>query len=208
MPLAGTLNQATIRWFSFFSGTWTKGFNFRATSGYVVDGADETYVIATDTYPTTRNGVTFGWEDTANLENRDRTTSQDRRLAGINFTSTGSIDRFRVDLPATGTYIIRLALGDTVAQSTAKVEIKDNITSLFIIGPHAVTGTKYWDASDVERTAAAWPTDNISVQQTFGSMIFRAHLGNSTGVSPLAHIYISNVVVSGHPYYYGLTQNV
>lgn len=36
------------------------GFDFRATSTFVTDPANCTYVID-DLYPTTRGGVTFGW---------------------------------------------------------------------------------------------------------------------------------------------------
>jgi hypothetical protein len=89
--------------------------NFRSTSGYVTDGAGQTYVLATDTYPTTRGGVTFGWETPGPTGHANRSTSLDVRLAGIGYrvnSSGGAAGIFRVALPATGTYNLRLAMGD------------------------------------------------------------------------------------------------
>jgi hypothetical protein len=102
--------------------SWDKGFNFRQTSGFVTDGANETYVLSGDSYPATRNGVTFGWED-APSGDRDRNSGIDRRLAGMNFVSSAagaSAYRFRVDLPAAGDYAVRLAIGDEANGSNVK----------------------------------------------------------------------------------------
>src|SRR3990167_6684343 len=102
---------------------WDKGFDFRNTSAYVTDPADHTYVLHTETYPTTRNGVTFGWS-AGTIDSRDRDSGIDARLAGINFgAATGT---FRVDLPATGDYDVRIASGDaSFAQSGQAPSVVD-----------------------------------------------------------------------------------
>jgi len=113
---------------------WDKGFNFRGTSGYVTDGANETYVLLGDAYPVTRNGVTFGWLSAPSSGDRDSTI--DRRLAGINYTANdGASQRdFQIDLPAAGDYIISLALGDHGFTQTYQYwRLLDNTTVLATI---------------------------------------------------------------------------
>ena len=46
------------------TAVWQQGFDFRATSTYVTDPPTSTYVLASTAYPTTVNGVTFGWANT------------------------------------------------------------------------------------------------------------------------------------------------
>src|SRR5215813_6529220 len=101
------------------------GINFRASAGFVADGANETYCLA-ENYPTARGGAMFGWTSGAPSA-RDRTTSADRRLAGMNFVS-GSQGTFRIDLPAPGTYDVRLAIGETDNPQHAAIEVYDNTT--------------------------------------------------------------------------------
>jgi hypothetical protein len=144
------------------------GFNFRETSGFVTDGADETYVTA-DSYPTTRAGWTFGWESPG-IDMRDRDSGVDRRLAGANFTSGG--DDFRVDLPATGDYDVRLAAGDTTFAVQPEFTVRDDTTT-FITISGSVSADNYLDAANTSRTEAAWPGSNVAVTQTFASTILR-----------------------------------
>ncbi|HLM66577.1 MAG TPA: hypothetical protein VK358_03575, partial [Longimicrobium sp.] len=74
---------------------WNIGINFRATAGYVADGPGETYSVA-DAYPVTRGGATFGWTVLPS-SGRDRDSSQDRRLAGINQMLNGTgVAEFRL----------------------------------------------------------------------------------------------------------------
>src|SRR5690606_37932986 len=97
---------------------FNEGFNFRATAAFRADDpADTQYVLATDSYPTTRNGVTFGWES-GSPAGRDRSSSGyiDARLAGLHFVAnTGSQATFRVDLVQTGQHEIRAAFGEPVS---------------------------------------------------------------------------------------------
>ena len=168
-------------------GDWQKGFNFRATSGYVKDGANETYVIYGDNYPTTRNGVTFGWTHPY-VQTRDRNSGLDRRLAGTHYWTdeTWPID-FRIDLPATGSFEIRLAFGDASSDWPSTVQIKDTDTVLFTVSGSTVAA-HFLDATGVDRTAAAWPGSNASVTQSFASQIFKAQANQNNGA--FAHIFI------------------
>ena len=183
---------------------YDEGFNFRQTSGYVTtDGANESYVIG-DTYPTTRNGVTFGWVDAISSANISATV--DRRFAGSNYVvnTTGcGIKRFRVDLPATGTYSISLALGfqSTITNSNT-LEIRDNTTVLTTISGNTAAGS-FLDASGVSRTIANWPSQNVAIQKTFATTTFIAALGRAvcgTGdYSTIAHLRIVQLGTVGDP---------
>src|SRR5271157_2715224 len=91
---------------------WQQGFDFRNTKAFVSDPSGSTYVLPTLAYPTTVNGVTFGWANTFLVEGRDRNATLDPRLAGVNLVTNGSPATFYVDLPSAGTYNVALALGD------------------------------------------------------------------------------------------------
>ena len=56
---------------------------------FVTDPPGDTDVLPTTTYPTTGNGVTFGWVNTYFVQGRDRNAKLDPRLAGINFANNG-----------------------------------------------------------------------------------------------------------------------
>ena len=51
---------------------WGIGFDYRATFGFVNDPPGDTYVLASTAYPTTFNGVTFGWANVNLVQARDR----------------------------------------------------------------------------------------------------------------------------------------
>src|SRR5271167_3917766 len=79
---------------------WQQGFDFRSTKTFVTDPAGSTYVLSTTAYPTTVNGVTFGWVKTSLVGARNRNASLDPRLAGINYATNGAPATFYVDLPS------------------------------------------------------------------------------------------------------------
>jgi hypothetical protein len=171
------------------------GFNFRETAGYVTDGASQTYVIR-DTYPTTRAGFTFGWTDITNVIHQNRTLANDVRLAGINYLPAGVTADFKVDLGALGgpgDFDIRIALGDPASAFIGQnLVVKDNTTTLFTIGG-SQNNNEFIDASNVVRTAAAWPGSNIATRVTVTSSFLVFTLGGSS-YNTLAHIEISRVV--------------
>lgn len=178
---------------------WDKGFNFRGSAGYVTDGANETYVTS-DAYPTTRNGVTFGWT-AGGADAGDRSLTNAVELAGRNETvNTGTQSVFRIDLPAAGDYDIRLANGSPSANQDAQyLEIFDGATSVLVNDNrgHSNAVNEFYDATNVKRTAAAWPGSNLPRRVTFSGTVLTLKLGtpasdiNSTDI---AHLFLSQVV--------------
>lgn len=177
--------------------SWTKGFNFRGTSSYVTDGANDTYVV-NDLYPTTRNGVTFGWETLSSIDEADRSTGVDVRLAGINYFWGGatSLRNFWVDLPATGDYEITLALGDQAgAKTNNKIVFKDTTTVLATVNPASQSANEWADATGALLSGANWPASNTPLTKTFATTRFTGQ-GDQTGNSQyfsLAHISLNQV---------------
>ena len=175
---------------------WDKGFNFRATDAYVTDGANETYVRDFDAYPVTRNGVTFGWTSSAPLGS-DQHAAGDRRLAGINYSQNNNeVLTFRVDLPAAADYIITLANGHFSSTiSNNKIEFLDDTTSRAIDAQASITADNYNDASNVIRTEANWPGQNVTITRTFNTTIFNMKIGDSVsaGYTCVNHLFLSQV---------------
>jgi hypothetical protein len=149
-----------------------RGINFRNSSGFVTDGTNQTFALPFPTdnlYPIARGGLTFGYENTGGglPGGADRSSGNDPRFAGIHFTANnvGQSAPFRIDLPSTGTYTIHLALGDAgFSQAYTYFELFDDNTSKLIIDKNtSISANSFWDATGVARTAANWPTQNISV---------------------------------------------
>ena len=177
--------------------TWDKGWNFRTTAGFVTDGTNETYALDfVDSYPTTRNGVTFGYESGYTPGARDRTTSSPNnpRLSGCHFgLYFGNVAEWRIDLPATGSYTINAAFGDPGGgANNVNSEMKDDTSVFTTIGPTTNASDQYVDASGVNRTSpGTWISSNASISQTFTTTIFRVNLKDPSGLGPLTHIFLS-----------------
>ena len=186
------MSAFVINSYQFGFAPFKIGLNFRATSGYVTDGADETYVLGTDSYPTTRGGVTFGWESgfsSANTRNRD--TSPDRRIAGIHFDTDGNAV-FRVDLPSAGTYSVRLAQGDNSVNNSAGGELRDDATTKITISTatlNSLGGVGAVDATNTWYSRTNWPSSNSAVSVVFSSSICRFALA-SPGATVLQHLFL------------------
>lgn len=180
--------------------------NFRGTTAYGSGDSADAYVQNTaagsNNYPTTTpQGVTVGWDTGLSIEHRDvpHGVTPDIRLLGLAASSPGSGQgEYRVDLPSTGTYRIRLAMGDDDnTRPNQKCEIFDNTTSK---GVAIATGSSnhFWrDATDVEYNAANWVTSNSPVDITFSSTIAKFLFGDGTNNWAVAHIRIESV--SGGP---------
>jgi S-DNA-T family DNA segregation ATPase FtsK/SpoIIIE len=169
--------------------TWDKGFNFRATSTYVTDGTDETYVLA-ESYPTTRNGVTFGYtSSTGTINTRDRLTSIGPELAGLHFDG-GSGSVFRVDLPAAGDYDVRFGAGDPGNAQTVSATFKDGASTLWSLGPTALAAGHVIDALGVDYTDAAWPGSNTAKRLTWGASALTL---TAPASSTIQHLFVSQV---------------
>lgn len=150
------------------------GFNFRATSGFVTDGANETPVLAEDyphTYTINGVSVTAGWEDSVAGNTRDRSAAGDAREAGINFSAVGGT-RFRVDLPAAGSWTIHFAGGDGNGAGLAcDFAFKDGTTALGTTGSYP--GTGFNDANNTNWSVAAWPGSETGLSVSMSSTTFR-----------------------------------
>jgi hypothetical protein len=176
-----------------------QGVDFRATSGYVTDPTNCTYETLTGSpyvnYPTTTpQGSNIGWETSsfAWLNSRDRSTGVDARLAGILYNSNANTPVYRIDLPATGSHNIGLAMGDMGSSQAATVVFKDDITTISTVSG-TFAAANFLDATGVSRTAAAWPGSQALLAHTFASTIFRAELGTGSANSGfIAHLYIES----------------
>ena len=123
----------------------------------------------------------MGWEQVGyDPYEFNSSLSVDVRLAGSRGSGdTGAPGIYRVDLPVPGTYRIRCAAGRFDAVRGANIRIFDDSSLLSeIIPPQALSATgRYIDASNVERTAANWPSLNQSVDLTFTSSTLRVYNG-------------------------------
>ncbi len=183
------------------ANAWTEiGINFRASSGYVTDGTDETYCLgqSTDAYPTTRGGATFGW-GAAYDNGRDRDNALDRRLAGINYhANDGNQSTFTLDLPSAGDYTICLAVGDgTNSSGYQYVQVLDNVTSKIVVDDTDGTASaNFDDATGTNHTAANWPSSQTCTTVTFASTTLNLKLGSPSaqaGSSAIAHLKVTYV---------------
>jgi len=183
-----------------------KGFNFRATLGFVTDNAANPYEVAelSAAYSATRNTINgdvvgYGWTGTL-ASASDRVNTVDRRLAGINYSNNSSGEKlWRLDLPSAGTYTIRLALGSANGAGTIFARIYDGATPTFTIASNVSTlADQFIDATSVIRTSDTdWVTNNASQNFTFSSSYLQLGIGDpstiSGGSSWLAHLDIVQV---------------
>jgi hypothetical protein len=192
--------------------TWDKGFDFRATSGFVADPADCAYVLSSDTTSTVRNGATFIWTgNIAQLDSRDRTTSGDTRLSGMNFMAAGNAAAvWDLTLPATGAYDVYLAAGDQASQQIIKLTVGDSGTPFITINDvDTLAADQYLDATGALRTRAQWLADSArggtKVTRTFATTILRLTIGDGIiGLaSCIAHLFVSQVATGVATAIYG-----
>lgn len=168
-----------------------QGINFRASAGYVTDGANEDYDIASrGAYPwTTAQGNNVGWITQSSVNYRDRTTGNDRRIAGSCFIDT---DDFRIDLPSTGDYNVGIAAGDANYAQEVNWELFDNTSSLGTLTTGSTSaGERFKDATNTEYTDSTWPTSQTLVTKTFTSTIMKVSATEVTG-QWVAHIYVES----------------
>ncbi len=185
------------------AGGWQQGFDFRNTAAFVTDPPGDTYVLPTMKYPTTANGVTFGWVKTSLVQGRDRNAKLDPRLAGVNFATNGSPATFYVDLPSPGTYNLSLALGDAGYQACwvqCQIQFLDGNTVLATVTKGSTNLGYFYDAAGNNWSAAAWPGSNVSQQVTLAGSRLTVVVGtnNASGDStPIAFLAVAQA--SGAP---------
>lgn len=174
--------------------SFPQGIAFRATSGYVTDGANDfAQAVQANNYPTTSTqGNTVGYEVNGDIAGiRDRNAGNDVRIAGCNFSAF--LTTFRIDLPATGSYKVRIAMGDAASYGqAAKCEIFDGTSSLGVLSSTNTTGSqRFRDATDTEYTNVTWPGSNtLTASLTFASTICRFKFGDGSNTTAWAYVYI------------------
>jgi hypothetical protein len=176
--------------------TYNIGINFRATAGYVTDATDQTYDLGA-VYPVTRSttgtgqSVTFGWDRDLTSRMRDRNNALDPRLAGAMQQFSGSdTDLFRIDLPASGAWTVRVAAGDTSAKySDFQFLDSDGSTVLLTGAETSVSADNYVDATNVARTSAAdWVSNNATGSITLSGTTAYFRINPNAGVGAVAHL--------------------
>src|SRR5271165_5175050 len=144
----GIQHNATVTLTVTSTGGQGFGFDFRNTAAFVTDPPGDTYVLSTTAYPTTVNGVTFGWMKPSPVGARDRNAKFDPRLAGINYVSNNSPATFYVDLPSAGIYNLSLAMGDaSVSQCSTQCQVQflDGSTVLATVTGGPIAGGYFYD---------------------------------------------------------------
>lgn len=181
------------------------GINFRATSGYVTDGAGETYCLGqNDIYPTTRGGYTFGWDSDALITGQlNRDNAIDVRLAGINYRSNdGTQTTFRLNFGTSGSKNVRIALGDAGgAQGYQYLRVLDSDGTTVLLTIDDTNGTASANFDDAtpgagtSYSAANWPGSNSPQAITLSGTAVYVKIGSPTsqsGSTTLAHFYIED----------------
>lgn len=176
------------------------GINFRETAGFVTDGTDEVGYVDTSSH--SFNGFTYDWTTGGGINTRDRSTTPDRRMAGLHFQSSGGPIILTVTLPATGDYEIRSAHGDYSNDTGHEsLNLKDNGTSFQSWDkPAGTTGAnKWWDADGTTERAsdAAWVSGNVAVNRTFGSTAFTMEVGDAGSLGSVAHLFVKQSAGGG-----------
>ena len=156
----GGIQQNITVTLTVVSVSWGIGFDFRGSSNYVTDPPGDTYVLSSTAYPTNFNGTNYGWTNLTNVQARDRSTSVDPRLAGMNYTINGSPETFYVDLPASGTYNVSLAMGDAgypECRVQCQIQFLDGNTVLATVKSGPTNLGFFYDAMRNNWSAANWP---------------------------------------------------
>lgn len=164
------------------------GYNFRATGGYVTDGAGESNELGV----AYSGGRGYGWVGAIG-GTRDRSTSYGARLAGINFTNNTSV-YWRLDLPeGPGLYRVWAGFFDVGAANYAHWDLQDGTTT-FASTTGLIGTTNGKDATNAAITASAWNTANggAYVDRTFTSDHLRIKCA-STNTNVVAHISVEKL---------------
>jgi hypothetical protein len=183
--------------------SFPQGIYFRATDNQSDPTDYDAETGSTANYPrVSAQGNNVGWED-APGGRVDRNATTDVRLKGIAFQANGSgAKRYRIDLPATGDYKVRLAAGDSSFAQQCYVELFDTTTLLATL-VDALTGAagRWIDATGVERTSEAdWVNNNaLSPAYTFATTILRFQIAFKfqTGNTAVAAVYVESADAGG-----------
>lgn len=180
-----------------------QGIYFRSTDNQSDPTNYDAEVSVAENYPrVSAQGNNVGYEDNffGGVGKVDRDVGSVVELKGFHQVSNsgGGSAIYRIDLPAPGTYNIRLALGEeTSSQGPNRVRLLDNATQFAEIDASTSAAAKFIDATGIERTSQAdWLSNNAPLQRVFASTIFRVKLGEGGGggggSSCMAALYIES----------------
>lgn len=153
--------------------------NFRNTAGFVTDGTNQTFSLG-EAFPTTRAGITFGFDFGITGSTADRSNAVDPRYAGIVFENGVGFD---LTLPSAGTYCVNVVIGDEAGVSfTTQFQLLDNTTPLLTTAVLTTTTNVY----DINQTSyasfAAYLAGTSPRSFTFATTTLRFNLiGASNG---------------------------
>jgi hypothetical protein len=193
---------------------WVKGWNFRSTTPGT-DPAHCTYAIAADIYPTTRNGVTFGWDTTAATHTNGGGFGDIRiggGRAGVN--NDGTRRTWLVDLPSAGWYQVRANFGQQgglVTQNQQYFEIYDGSTLVATLDNTDGTGAREYSDTGTPLTEPCFgqlsPAEEVASESyprwiNFSGTQLKIRLGTPTNVdvaeqSEIAHLEIMSLEPGG-----------
>jgi len=186
------------------------GFNFRGTSAFTIDAGDETCALvsttggATDSFPTVRNGQTFGF-DLTNASGNDEDATLDRRLAGyLNQDNNGLLSRFNWVLPdGGGDYDLSLAMGNQFwYQPQMQFDLYDQDQIIYTYNINQPTPNGYYrDAQLNLWTAKEWPLYNRPLRiRVLGLFRIRCGVpGGGSGSSIINHLRMTLVAAANPP---------
>ena len=141
--------------------------------------------------------MTFGWANPFLVQARDRSTTVDPRLAGMDYATNGSPATFYVDLPAPGTYSLSLAMGDAgfgQCGTQCQIQFLDGNTVVGTLTKGPTAQGFFYDATGANWSAAAWPGSNIPMLVTMTGTRLTVLLGtnNNTGdLTPIAFLGVA-----------------
>lgn len=181
------------------------GLNMRSTSGFVTDPAGTTYCLSTDTYPTTRDGLTFGWLETPDGGGNDVNNAVDARVAGKIAEHNVGLNTARLRIDLTGSMTVELAAGTPGDAHKQLISVQDSGGEKFAISSLQGAGG-FTDAGGNIRTSEAdWASNQVpSAAYSFTDYVI-VRIGNTAGVDDLGYTTLNHVKLiaqaSGNPYY-------
>lgn len=184
------------------AASWRVGLNFRSTELWRTDGADETYVLANESSPTTRktsngNEVTFVWSSTYDVRAANRSVTEPR-LGGAVYVDTPWVYTLIITLPTAGTYSVRMAVGHVDGGVTPITYLKDNGSTLITVTGALSTTYRWLDATSTEYNEADWIKNNTAATVVFTTTVCQLVLGTGTPWTGfISHLYLELVSAPG-----------
>lgn len=189
---------------TYTAPTTAFGINHRDTSGYVTDGAGETYCLGqNDLYPTTRGGKTFGWDSFGDIS-RNRDSAVDRRLAGDARIDDATQKVWRCD-HAAGTYPITIGQGSAgiFSSSYNYLEVLDNTTTVLTIDDtNGVPSGNHNDSTGTQYSSSSWPGSSVATNCTFATSTIFVKMGKTAATGSFHswnHIHVGDAASTPAP---------